>query len=159
MSLAESKIYPTLSCMLLPLNGNDVLLPKSIVKEVIYKPNITLFEGEDDWLIGEIDWENYVIPVISFERLCNQTRVNKSKYIRAVICYVVENAEAFPLYAVEVQSMPRPLILDSRALYNHDGMMNKHSELISYYVKIGSKELAIPNFQKLEEILLTRASL
>ena len=158
MSLAESKIYPTLSCMLLSLNSNDMLLPKSIVKEVIYKPNISLFEEEDDWLIGEIDWEDYVIPVISFERLCNQTRINKSNHVRAVICYVIENTEAFPLYAIEVQSMPRPLILDSRALYNQDGMMNKYSEMISYYVKIGSKELVIPNFQKLEEILLTRAS-
>jgi len=113
---------------------------------------------EGDWLIGEIDWEDYVVPVISFEQLCNQTRMVKSNHIRAVICYVIDNAESFPLYAIEVQSMPRPLILDSRALHNHDGMMNKYSELISYYVKIGSKELAIPNFQKLEEILLTRAS-
>ncbi|MEJ2115802.1 MAG: chemotaxis protein CheW [Gammaproteobacteria bacterium] len=158
MSLAESKNYPTLSCMLLSLNGNDVLLPKSIVKEVIYKPNISLFEGEEDWLIGEIDWEDYVIPVVSFERLCNQTRINNSNHVRAVICYVIENTESFPLYAIEVQSMPRPLILDSRALYNQDGMMNKYSEMISYYVKIGSKELVIPNFQKLEEILLTRDS-
>jgi len=157
MSLAESTTYPTLSCMLLPLNGNDVLLPKSIVKEVIYKPKISILGDEEDWLIGEIDWEDYIVPVISFERLCNQTRVVKSKHIRAVICYVIDNAEAFPLYAIEAQSMPRPLILDSRALYNHDGMMNKYSELVSYYVKIGSKELAIPNFQKIEEILLTRA--
>jgi len=157
MSVAESKTYPTLSCMLLPLNGNDVLLPKSIVREVIYKPKINLFE-EEDWLIGDIEWEDYVIPVISFEHLCNQTRVVKSNHIRAVICHVIDHAESFPLYAIEVQSIPRPLILDSRALYSHDGMMSKHSELISYFVKIGSKELAIPNFQKLEEILLTRAS-
>ncbi len=158
MSLPESTVYPTLSCMLLPLNGNDVLISKSIVKEVIYKPNINLLGEEEDWLIGEIDWEDYVIPVISFERLCNQTRLVKSKNIRAVICHVIDNTESFPLYAIEVQSMPRPLILDSRALFNHDGMMNKYSELVSYYVKIGSKELAIPNFQKLEEILLTRAT-
>lgn len=143
--------------MLLPLNGNDVLLPKSIVREVVYKPSINLFE-EDDWLIGDIEWEDYVIPVISFERLCNQTRVVKSNHIRAVICHVIDHAETFPLYAIELQSMPRPLILDSRALYSHDGMMSKHSEMISYFVKIGSKELAIPNFQKLEEILITRAS-
>ncbi|GEM_PF-1993889 len=158
MSLAESTTHPTLSCMLLPLNGNDVLLPKSIVKEVVYKPKITLLGEGEDWLIGEIDWEDYVIPVISFERLCNQTRVFKSNHIRAVICYVIDNDEAFPLYAIEVQSIPRPLILDSRAMYNHDGMMSKYSELISYYVKIGSKELAIPNFKKLEEMLITRAT-
>jgi chemosensory pili system protein ChpC len=158
MSLAESIVYPTLSCLLLPLNGNDVLVPKSIVKEVVYKPKLTILGDEEDWLVGEIDWEDYVVPVISFERLCNQTRVVKSNHIRAVICYVTDNTESFPLYAIEVQSVPRPLILDSRALNNHDGMMSKYSELISYYVKIGSKELAIPNFLKLEEILLTRAT-
>ena len=135
-----------------------MLLPKSIVKEVVYKPTVNNYEDEEDWLIGDIEWEDYVIPVVSFEKLCNQPRVLKTKNIRAVICYVIENSEAFPLYAIEVQSIPRPLILDSRALYNHDGMMSKHSELISHHVKIGSKELAIPNFQKLEEILLTRAA-
>ncbi len=158
MSLSEVSTYPTLSCLLLPLGSNDVLLPKSIVKEVVYKPAINTYEDDEDWLIGDIEWQDYVVPVVSFERLCNQPRVSKTKHIRAVICYVIENTEAFPLYAIEVQSMPRPLILDSRALYNHDGMMSKHSELISHYVKIGSKELAIPNFQKLEEILLTRAN-
>jgi len=157
MPVAEQKSYPTLSCMLLPLNGNDVLLPKSIVKEVVYKPNLNLFE-EDDWLIGDIEWEDYIVPVISFERLCNQTRVVKSNHVRAVICHVIDNAESFPFYAIEVQSMPRPLIMDSRALYSHDGMMSKHSEMISHFVKIGSKELAIPHFQKIEEILLTRAT-
>jgi chemosensory pili system protein ChpC len=157
MSLAEPTNYPTLSCLLLPLNGNDVLLPKSIVKDVVYKPNLNTFGEEEDWLIGEIEWEDYVIPMVSFERLCNQTRVVKSNHVRAVICYVIDNTDAFPLYAIEVQSMPRPLILDNRALHNHDGMMSKYSELISHYVKIGSKELAIPNFKKLEEILLTRA--
>lgn len=156
MFLAEATTYPTLSCMLLPLSTNDVLLPKSIVKEVVYKPTVNTYDDEDDWLIGDIEWEGYIIPVVSFERICNQLRDTKSKHIRAVVCHVIENSEVFPLYAIEVQSIPRPLILDSRALHTHEGMMNKYSELISFYVKIGSKELAIPNFQKLEEILLTR---
>ena len=159
MSLAEATNYPTLSCMLLPMSSNDVLVPKSIVKEVVYKPRVNSYENqeEEDWLIGDIEWEDYVVPVVSFERICNQPRVSKSQHIRDAICHVMDHADTFPLYAIEVQSIPRPLILDRRALNNHEGMMSKYSELIAYYVKIGSKELAIPNFQKLEEILLTRA--
>ncbi len=144
--------------MLLPLSSNDVLLPKSIVKDVVYKPTVNSYqEEESDWLIGDIEWENCVIPVLSFERLCNQPRVTKTKNIRAVICHVLDHSDSLPFYAIEAKSMPRPLILDSRALNSHDGMMNKHSEMIAYHVKIGSKELAIPNFQRLEEILLTRS--
>ena len=156
MSLAETTTYPTLSCMLLPLSGYDALLPKSIVKEVVYKPNIQLFDEESDWLIGDIDWQDFILPVISFELLCNQPRVSKPSHLRAVVCYAMHNVDVFPFYAIEVQSIPRPLILDSRALYSHDGAMSKHSEAISYHVKIGSKELAIPNFEKLESMLVTR---
>ncbi len=158
MSLAETTTYPTLSCMLLPLGGYDILLPKSLVKEFLYKPNVQVFEDDSDWLIGEIDWQDYVVPLISFEHLCNQPRVTKTTHMRAVICYTMDNLDKFPYYAIEVQSIPRPLILDSRALRNHEGMMNKHSEAISYYVNIGSKELVIPNFVKLESILATRAN-
>jgi len=158
MSSAQENLFPTLSCMLLPLSSNDVLLPKSIVKDVIFKPTVNSYQEEEgDWLIGDIEWENCVIPVLSFERLCNQPRVTKEKNIRAVICHVLGHSDSLPFYAIEARSMPRPLILDSRALNNQDGMMNKQSEMIAYHVNIGSKELAIPNFQKLEEILLTRS--
>ena len=160
MSLAADKDHSTLSCMLLPLRSCEVLLPKSIVKEIVYKPVIqTIEEGdENDWLIGEIEWEDFIVPLISFDQLCNQPRVFKENHFRAVICNSIEKIDLFPYYAVEVQSIPRPLILDSRALFAHEGMMSKHSEVISYHVKIGSKELAIPNFEKLESILATRAS-
>lgn len=158
MSLAKSKSYPTLSCMWLPLGGYDVLLPKSMIKEVIYRPLVKIYTDSSDWLIGELDWQDYVMPLISFELLCNQPRDKKSTHARAVVCHTIEKSDAFPYYAIEVQSTPRPLILDCRALHNHEGMMNKHSEVISYHVKIGSKELAIPNIEKLEAILATGAA-
>ncbi len=158
MSLAETTTYPTLSCMLIPLSGYDILMPKSVVKEVVYKPNIQFFGDDNDWLIGDIDWNDYILPLISFELLCNQSRVNKLSHTRAVVCHSMDNTDAFPFYALEAQSIPRPLILDSRALQKHDGAMSKHSEAISYHVKIGSKELVIPNFAKLESMLATRAN-
>ncbi len=161
MSLANPSIdnnnYSTLSCVLLPLYGFDILLPKSLVKEVVYKPYVTNYEGDDDWLIGDITWQDIALPLISFEQLSNQQRNARSTHQRAVICHVLDHAECFPNYAIEVQSMPRPLILDSRALQPHEGMLSKHSEVISHYVKIGSKELGIPNFEILESMLVSRA--
>lgn len=159
MSLAADKNYPTLSCMLLSLNAIEVLLPKSIVKEVVYKPTIQFAEEGDrnDWLIGEIDWEDFIVPLISFDVLCNHPKVNRENHFRVVICNSIEEADVFPYYAVEIQSIPRPLILDSRVVFNYEGMISKHSEVISHHVKIGSKELIIPNFEKLESILASRA--
>ncbi len=157
MSAAAITSYPTLSCMLLPLNGYDVLVPKSVVKEVVYQPVIESFEQEDDWLLGEIDWQDYVLPLVSIEQMSNQPRASKLNRTRAVICHTTDQADLFPYFGIEVQSMPRPLILDSRALQQHDGMLNKHSEVIAFYVKIGSKILAIPNFEKLELMISSRS--
>jgi len=156
---ATTNSYPTLSCMLLPLNGYDVLVPKSIVKEVVYKPVIQSFErDDDDWLIGEVDWQDYVLPLVSFEQMCNQPKTSKlGSSSRAVIFHTTDQVDLFPYFGMEVQSTPRPLILDSRALHQHDGMLNKHSEVIAFYVKIGSKILAIPNFEKLELMIASRS--
>ena len=144
--------------MLLQLGGHEVLLPKSVVKEVVYKPHVQIFEDENDWLIGEIEWQDYVIPLISFEQLCDQPRAKKSEYVRAVICYAMERNDMFPYYAIEVQSIPRPLILGSRALHNHEDAMSRDAEVISYHVKIGSKEMSIPSFEKLESMIAKRAN-
>ena len=96
MSLAETITYPTLSCMLLPLSGYDALLPKSIVKEVVYKPKTQFFDDEGDWLIGDIDWQDYIVPLISFELLCNQPRASKPSHVRAVVCHAMYHTDAFP---------------------------------------------------------------
>ena len=157
MTAAATTSFPTLSCMLLPLNGYDLLVPKSIIKEVVYKPVIESFGNDDDWLLGEIDWKDYILPLVSFEQMCNQPRTSKLNRTRAVICHTTDQIDLFPYFGVEVQSMPRPLILDSRALQKHDGILNKHSEVIAFYVKIGSKILAIPNFEKLELMLAARS--
>lgn len=156
MSNALATSYPTLSCMLLPINGYDLLLPKSIVSEVVFKPSLNLNEDDNDWLIGVLDWNNLNVPLISFEQLCNQPRLAGNSHLRAVIFHTIDYADQFTYYAVEASSIPRPLILDSRALYQHEEMLSKHTEAISYFVKIGSKELAIPNFEKLETLISSR---
>ena len=156
MSDALATSYPTLSCMLLPLNGYDLLLPKSIVSEVVFKPTLKINNDESDWLIGEIDWNDLSIPLISFEQLCNQPKAASTSHLRAVIFHTLEHAEHFSYYAIEASSIPRPLILDSRALYKHEETLSKHTEAVSYFVKIGSKELAIPNFEKLEALIAAR---
>lgn len=157
MTVAAATNYPTLSCMLMPLNGYDILVPKSIVREVVYKPVIESFDDNEDWLLGEVDWQDYVLPLISFEQMCNQPRASKINRTRAVICHTTDHTSLFPYFGIEVQSMPRPLILDSRALQQHDGMLSKHSEVVAFYVKIGSKVLAVPNFEKLELMIAARS--
>lgn len=143
--------------MLLPLNGYDLLLPKSIVSEVIFKPTLNINNDENDWLIGSLEWKQQKVPLISFEHLCNQPRNIHTPHLRAVIFHVLDHVEKLNYYAVEASAIPRPLILDSRALHKHDEMLNKHSEAISYFVKIGSKELVIPNFEKLEALISARS--
>ena len=62
---------PELHCMLIPTDQEALLLPTSVMAEVIdYQPPRAP-EGAPPWLLGQVDWENRQVPVFCFGALIN----------------------------------------------------------------------------------------
>lgn len=55
-----------------PLTSAHVLLPNSAVAEVLAYTAPEPFKQSPPWLLGEIAWRGWQVPVISFETLLNE---------------------------------------------------------------------------------------
>jgi chemosensory pili system protein ChpC len=74
-----------LHCLLLPLVGRRLLLPRACVAEVIGLGRMQLREEEPEWLLGEVAWGDRMVPLVSFESACGDPVPEIGGRSRAVI--------------------------------------------------------------------------
>ncbi len=58
-----------LRTILAPLNEGYVMLPNSVVGEILNFNSPEPFKQGPNWLLGEIAWHGWQVPVINYERL------------------------------------------------------------------------------------------
>jgi chemosensory pili system protein ChpC len=67
---------PELHCMMVPTDGETLLLPTSVMEEVIDFQQPLPMESAPPWLLGHIEWETRQVPVFSFSALINGVDVD-----------------------------------------------------------------------------------
>jgi chemosensory pili system protein ChpC len=74
-----------LHALLIPLVGRRLIVPRACVAEVIGLGRFRLREQEPDWLLGDVAWNDRVVPLVSFEAACGDPVPEIGGRSRAVI--------------------------------------------------------------------------
>ena len=136
-----------LACVLIPLQGSQLLLPSVCVAEILPWRRIKAIEGAPDWCIGLLGWRGEVVPVVRFERL-NQPHSDAPALAR---CLVVMNRTgdngALPFYALAADGLPRLVQLSDGDLGDDEGRVGKAE---ARGVRIGTETASIPSLDYIE---------
>ncbi|MCK0165458.1 chemotaxis protein CheW [Marinobacter sp. S6332] len=57
----------TLSCVMIPVSGRQLLLPNVSIAEVVDYASNDAGTGAPDWLAGFLDWRGLSLPVVSYD--------------------------------------------------------------------------------------------
>lgn len=101
---------PELHCMVAPTEGNRLLLPTSVISEVIdFRPPLAM-EFAPPWLLGHVEWENRQVPVFSFTGLIDGVDPGPPPP-RSKIMIVKSLAETgrVPYLGILLTGLPRPV--------------------------------------------------
>ncbi|MDP1708520.1 MAG: chemotaxis protein CheW [Gammaproteobacteria bacterium] len=149
MSAAESAVH----CQLLPLRNEHLLLPSTVIAEVIRFGALEPMEGVPPWLLGRIAWRDRAIAVVSFEVACGEQIPAESRQTKIVVLSAPGDNAQLDFWGVVVQNMPQLLQVSEANL----DMVEHETELhpLSYcHVIVNGKTAIIPNLSALEERLL-----
>ena len=118
MTKAASQRQHTLSGLLLPLTGSNLLLPNAAVVEVSgYPETIEPVAGAPDWYLGRYDWRGLSLPLVEWERLMGRP-VAADPAIRknVAICHLFSAGHAGSFVGLETSGLPRLVAVSEAGL-------------------------------------------
>ena len=142
-----------LAAMLVPITGEALLVPGTVIAEMIPYREPDQVEGKPDWFLGEVTWRDEKVPVISFELARNGEYQPRTTETRIAVINGVSGDSTLPFYAMPVEGIPRSIKLEPDDIVQLKD--KKHTaDVIKMWVKASGVEAVIPDFDKLEEKLL-----
>jgi chemosensory pili system protein ChpC len=135
----------------LPLEGCELLVPGSLVAEVVPYLSHTPAQHDSPWMLGRIPWRGVALPLVSFELaagLCDAPPAGR----RVAVFNTIGGNPALPFYALFIRAVPHLLPLDRNALTEKDEATT--SPLIRSQVDYAGTTLSIPDIDKFEAVIL-----
>jgi len=111
MTAADDELYS----LLVPLNQERLILPRTCVAEVIRYAPLQSDEVGPRWLRGYIAWNGQRLPVISFEELAGLTPAEPGGRTRVAIVHALGGRLASRFFGVLTEGFPQ-LVRVNRAV-------------------------------------------
>lgn len=151
-SLTEEEISALrVRCLRLPLHNMALLLPNTVVAEVIDYKEIEPASGMPEWLLGMISWRGRTVPLISFEKLLGEEPAFHSEETRFVICNTLNGNASIPFIALQIEGLPHLSVVSSDMLEMEDESRSERS--IQAYLRLKEESVIVPNIDVLEKML------
>jgi len=150
--LRTSGVSPQLHCMAIPTEDQALLLPTSVMEEVIdFQPPAPI-ECAPPWLLGNIDWDNRQVPVFSFDALINGTQVDMPPArSKVVILKSLGPSGRVPYLGLLLGGLPHPVTVRLEDLLETGD--DKKSLGVFRRVLIDAEQAIIPDLDRLTHLV------
>jgi len=101
------KVPEAVRSMLLPLQSGNMLVPYSVVQEIIAYRTPQPSGDAPTWVLGILDWHRWRIPVVSAERLLGNAYSPTAKKRHIVVCNLLNGNDTMPCAGVVTQGIPQ----------------------------------------------------
>lgn len=138
----------TVRCMLLPLQGMQLVVPNAAVAEIIgYGPPAESRLSEH-WLDGELPWRGVFVPVISLEKLCGGALDTPGPRSRIAVLYGASAQTAdLPYFGLILQDIPRAYLAEPERM---QGLQTATDcDYLWGQAELNNPEILIPDFDQI----------
>ena len=109
----------SIRCIQLPLVDWQLLLPNSVVAEIISytRPE----QSGESWLDGMLGWRGVNVPVVSVEAMCQRNMVEPGPRSRIAIIYNISGDKKLPYVGIILQDIPRAYLAEEDRMQGVSG--------------------------------------
>lgn len=139
--------------LLIPLAHERLIVPRTCVVEVIPWQTPELAEAAPQWYVGDIQWNNRPVPVISFEAASGQTSPPPGTRTRIVIFVALTDQIPGGYFGMITQGFPQLVRVNSDVVKpDHSRTFPERSPVLCQ-VRMLNESPLIPDLEYLEELL------
>ena len=143
---------PQLHCMAIPTDQETLLLPTSVMEEVIDFQEPTNIELAPSWLLGHIEWDGRQVPVFSFTALINGTDVGEiPRRSKIMILKSLNESGRVPYLGILLSDLPHPVTVKPEDLLETGD--EKKSLGVFKRVSLEEEEVIVPELDRLTHLV------
>lgn len=129
--------------LLTPLTEGNILLPNSMVAEILEYTSPEPFKKAPAWLLGELAWHGWQVPVVSYLRLINKREQDPvTKRSRILIIKTLGYSTQLNYIGLLIQGLPKIKTVTAKSL-NEEKKATKSKSIFSR-VEIEDQTAMIP---------------
>jgi chemosensory pili system protein ChpC len=137
--------------LLIPLNDKQLLLPNVTVAEIIPYRAPTVISDHSKWLLGQLEWRNINIPVLSYEALSG-AEVPPIEGARLAVVNGTGKNPNLPFYAILIQGIPKLTHVKEDDIVTVEAMHSGPYDQMA--VSLFDEQAMIPDLEMIENELL-----
>lgn len=146
--MAEQEIRTILA----PLTDGHLLLPNSAVAEVLAYTQPEPFRKAPHWLLGELAWHGWQVPIICFEQVVNKkTRSSVTPKSRILVIKTLGESTQVNYIGLLIQGLPHLKTVTPQSLAELAG--DDLPDALFSKVSIGDLEAVIPELGELTRVV------
>lgn len=148
--ITPQDVSDILSCLMVPTQGKNLILPNVTVAEVIPFIDPVQRANTPTWFLGYTGWRGTQIPVISFETANHQIHAADSADVRIAVLNGTTGNVKLPFFGMVVQGIPRMIKVGTQDIQSDNNVLSA-AEKMSVNTTMG--RAIIPNLDYLESLI------
>jgi chemosensory pili system protein ChpC len=142
-----------ISCLLIPVEGNNLLLPNASVAEVVDYQNPEPTHDTPAWFLGFIRWRGLRLPLISYEGANGSNNNEISPRARIAVTNTIgEHPSPLAFMAIVTQGIPRLMKVSKEEIAEAESAVPGPAD--KAVVRVSGEDAIIPELTHLEKLAI-----
>ena len=147
MAAVVAEELSELTCVMIPLENAQLLLPNVCIAEILPWRRVKALGETPAWCLGLLGWRGEMVPVVHYETLNGRPAPARKSGRCMVVMNRARNARGLPFYALAAEGLPRMVQLTADDLTNEPCRLGVAESMV---VKVGTESAVIPNLDVIE---------
>ena len=145
----------SLRCLIIAVQSGQIILPNSLVTEVLPFAQPLQIEKAPHWVVGAMLWRNLTTPLVSLGRLIFRVAAEADINSRIIIVNTLGNDAKLPYFGILGTSAPRPINLNRQDIIPDPDIAEselRRPGLLSW-ARYQDQATIIPDMEAIEAVL------
>ncbi|NKB75455.1 MAG: hypothetical protein GKR96_00065 [Gammaproteobacteria bacterium] len=134
----------------LDTRAGSLLIPVSMVAQVLASSNQRLCEHRQPYISYEINWREYSMPLVNSSEALGATAILDEDYSRAVVLWPVHGFKQNDFLAFSSREAPKIIVIDDTMVLL-PSTMSKEIRYAAGVIQVGSRLGIIPDLKTLAQ--------
>ena len=140
--------------VLIQTETSRLLLPNATISEVLSYAEPEPMADAPDWLLGQIRWRGWRLPLVAFAQLTGQGIEHGGLGSKVVVLKTLGGEASLPFFALLTKGFPRLVSVSRDALVAGDAGESGLATGVRAHVQLNDETVLIPDIDGIERAIL-----